>query len=214
MNRKIEHTSAIIMKQLLNPTETTTPSSLLHNKTNEHSKKTDLDKTVVINDNTNVFKKKSGDKLANKTRKNVTIHLNAKEIHDKIMNHITNLNEGRKRNFINANSSAGLDNAINHMQKQKRLEISKILRDMSSSSDFQDFGDYTSSIVPDIGIEIGELPIDVIEELRQTLNLDLEHLNEGKYLVVQVEDCLLFDKHSLQSCNIHLLILYLYLCFK
>ncbi|ERL84030.1 hypothetical protein D910_01349, partial [Dendroctonus ponderosae] len=87
--------------------------------------------------------------------------------------------DGRKKNFIYTNSSSGLNQAVTDIQKQNRLEISRILRDMSSLTDRKDPEYHDTSIVPDIGIKIEELPENVIEELKRCLNVDLLSLNEA-----------------------------------
>ncbi|XP_066257436.1 uncharacterized protein [Euwallacea similis] len=174
MTRKIEHTSALIMRHLLTPNE---PLQIICPSTNEEQNQ------PAANINKNCVKAASNglNNMKNNINKTKPMNVTTKQMYEKIVNHIVNLNEGRMKNFVNAKSSTNWDEAINHMQKQKRLEISRVLRDMSSSlQGGDDCGSICSDglIVPDIGIKIEDLPLDVIEELRQTLNLDLENLDK------------------------------------
>ncbi|XP_066152121.1 uncharacterized protein [Euwallacea fornicatus] len=174
MTRKIEHTSALIMRHLLTPNE---PLQIICPSTNEEQ----IQPAADINTNHVKAASYGLNNMKNNINKTKPINVTTKQMYEKIVNHIVNLNEGRMKNFVNAKSSTNWDEAINHMQKQKRLEISRVLRDMSSSLQGGDECDSIcgdGSIVPDIGIKIEDLPFDVIEELRQTLNLDLENLDK------------------------------------
>ncbi|XP_030764768.1 uncharacterized protein LOC115889002 [Sitophilus oryzae] len=168
MARKIKHTSAIIMRQLLTPDEPviSSESAIVQSNVNKSF--------LVTKENAlseNLTKQKD---TLNKTKKCNNIEFNVKEIEEKIMSHILNLNDGRRKNFINA-TSTGLDVTIQEMQKQKRLELSRILRNMCNSPyDPKESGELINSIIPDIGVKIEELPLNVIEELRLTLNFDFD----------------------------------------
>lgn len=97
------------------------------------------------------------------------------EIYDKIIHHISKLNYNKKLNLVNKDGSTGYDIAIQQIQKQKRLELSKAFRDMLAN-DCQDKTDtdVINSIIPDIGINIENLPKELIAELSSTLNLDFD----------------------------------------
>ncbi|KAF7283927.1 hypothetical protein GWI33_022755 [Rhynchophorus ferrugineus] len=170
MAHKIKQTSAIIMRQILSPNE---PLISIVSSTKLDSNISSFD---IINnkDQLNKDMEKQNEK-SNRIKRNTATDIDVKEIHERIMNHIVNLNKGRRKNFINANSS-GLDTAIQEIQKQKRLELSRVLRQMCTSevSDSKKSGELIDSIIPDIGIRLEQLPIDVIEELRATLNFDFE----------------------------------------
>lgn len=100
--------------------------------------------------------------------------IDIKEIHRKIINHITNLNDGRKRNLINSTIS-GYDIAIQQIQKQKRLEISRALRNFCNKENEKESSEYINSIIPDIGISIEDVPKNLIEELSKQLDLEFEN---------------------------------------
>lgn len=94
------------------------------------------------------------------------------EICDKIISHISNLNDGKKKNLIHV-GSAGYDEAIKQIQRKERLELSRALRDMRSQQ-MQDTSEVINSIIPDFGIKVEDLPPEIIEQLSTTLNLDPE----------------------------------------
>lgn len=165
MEKKIEQTSAIIMKHLLNPSDTA-----LTTITNDEAQKNSPNVNPV---NEKEFVK-SIDMQTNNGSSKIRKKLSSKEveeIHMKIMNHLSNLNDGRKRNLINSNRT-GYDTTIQHFVKQQRLEISRALRNMCSSNQLGDSNELINSIIPDIGIKIEELPRDVIEELSHTFGCD------------------------------------------
>lgn len=110
--------------------------------------------------------------VANPKKKN---NYNIKEIHNKIINHISNLSLGKKMNLITSKSS-GYDSVIQHIQKQKRLELSMALRAMCANQTTEN-SDFINSIIPDIGIKIEDLPIEVIQELSSTLDVDFDSSN-------------------------------------
>ncbi|KAJ8964879.1 hypothetical protein NQ314_004561 [Rhamnusium bicolor] len=188
MVRKIQQTSAIIMKQLLNPnqqiidTERQTPKENgegLNNSTFEYNTKI-CEKPVEI--------------VSNKNKTKGITSYNVEEIQKKIMNHITNLNDGRKKNLINSDIS-GYDVAIQQIQKQKRLEVSRALRDMcSKSKQTQESSDFINSIIPDMGIKIEDLPQDLIEDLRNTFNIDIDCTH-------QTEEVISLDTSNSFICN-------------
>lgn len=91
--------------------------------------------------------------------------------YDKILNYISNLNHGRKVNLI-CSTSSGYDNAIEQIQKQRRLEITKALREMCSSQTVENCEATIHSVIPDFGLKIEDLPLEVIQQLSSTLDLD------------------------------------------
>ncbi|KAH1015186.1 uncharacterized protein LOC109532896 isoform X1 [Dendroctonus ponderosae] len=173
MDRKIRNTSAIIMRHLFDGNDNCPVSTNIIDSTEDRTQIDTVDKNIKSSGRANSAKPPT------KTNKTSNANLTAEQIYEKIMNHITNLNDGRKKNFIYTNSSSGLNQAVTDIQKQNRLEISRILRDMSSLTDRKDPEYHDTSIVPDIGIKIEELPENVIEELKRCLNVDLLSLNEA-----------------------------------
>lgn len=169
MMKKIEQTSATIMKQLLNPHEQfieTVNQTSVENK-EECSTSVRTGNKTSESSSSSINSYNSG-----KTKKSAICKID--EIHQKIMNHITKLNDGKKKNLINSNMS-GYDVIIEQIQKQKRLEISRALRAMcSQSKETKETSDFINCIIPDMGIDIKDLPHDLIEELRNTLNADSE----------------------------------------
>ncbi|XP_018569149.1 putative uncharacterized protein DDB_G0282133 [Anoplophora glabripennis] len=175
MTKKIEQTSAIIMRQLLNPNEQTSECINRSSRENEKGrlKSQTRNEAVESMSPTNNYCNKS------KTKKSAIYNID--EIQEKIMNHITKLNDGKKKNLINSNMS-GYDAVIEQIQKQKRLEISRALRAMCShSKERKETSDFINSIIPDIGIKIEDLPHDLIEELRNTLDTDPEWYSNDLY---------------------------------
>lgn len=173
MDKKIEQTSAIIMRQLLNPNEvppvqTNAAKQIEENIPPNRSSIQESEQEKSLDSQTSASKNKK--KLS---------HQEVEEIHSKIMYHLTNLNDGRKRNLINSQNS-GYDSTIQHFVKQQRLEISRALRSMCSSNQREDQSEIINSIIPDIGIKIEDLPRDVIEELSHTFGDDF-NLNIGAY---------------------------------
>ncbi|XP_050292784.1 uncharacterized protein LOC126733509 [Anthonomus grandis grandis] len=157
LKRKIQNTSALIMRHLLTPEEAF-PSN---NKKIIQNEDTEIMTPMVLK---NHHKRQS--KPAAKR-----VSYTAEEIREKIIGHVTKLNEGRKKNFINMNNSSELDNVLNLINKQKRLEISEFLRRMNPSLNNEDGN---VPVVADIGVEFQDLPSDIIEELKKTLGIDLE----------------------------------------
>lgn len=183
MEKKIEQTSAIIMRQLLNPNESP-PLNIVPQDKN--------DEIVPDNNSTHhqeLTKSVESPSISNKNKKKLSSQ-EVEEIHTKIMCHLSNLNKGRKRNLINSNNS-GYDTTIQHFVKQQRLEISRALRTMCSTmqigKDIEESNEIINSIIPDIGIKIEELPKDVIEELSNTFgcefNVDFNMEGFGNYLI-------------------------------
>lgn len=182
MEKKIEQTSAIIMRQLLNPDESPPLNVIPQNKNDEN-----------VTDNNSphqeLTKSVESPSISNKNKKKLSSQ-EVEEIHTKIMCHLSNLNKGRKRNLINSNNS-GYDTTIQHFVKQQRLEISRALRTMCSTvqieKDIEESNEIINSIIPDIGIKIEELPKDVIEELSNTFgcdfNVDFNMDSFGNYLI-------------------------------
>lgn len=98
---------------------------------------------------------------------------NIKDITDKILHHISNMNYSKKMNLVNRPGDTGYDFALEQIHKQQRLELSRALKDMSKREDSSDC-EVINSIIPDIGIKIEDLPREIIEQLSFTLDCDLE----------------------------------------
>lgn len=102
--------------------------------------------------------------------------INVKEVHDKIIRHISNMSLSQKINFVERGSSE-YDRLIREIQMQKRLELSRTLRNMSNNFEHRSADcDVINSIIPDIGIRIEDLPKEFIEQLSSTLNMDFDCL--------------------------------------
>ncbi|CAG9766239.1 unnamed protein product [Ceutorhynchus assimilis] len=165
MSLKIQQKSALIMRHLLSPNEPIVS-------------KPDLEpiiETIVIDDTVEVVSANDTRKSSNKNKKN---SVKAKDIYEKIRNYLTKLGKSKMINFINASSSSSLNTVITQMQQHERLELSRILRDMKSSS-ASPVEDDNNFINPDLLLNMTELPEDVIRTLERTLNIDLSFFNEG-----------------------------------
>lgn len=161
MDKKIEQTSAIIMKQLLDPNHVNPTQELISvNNTEEPTFNLERESDKATETNCPISKTK---------KKPSTVK--AGEIHTQIMCRLINMNEGRKKNLINSYNS-GYDATIEHFVKQQRLEISSALRNICSSHLTKEQSEMICSVIPDIGIKIEELPRDVIEELSHTFGDD------------------------------------------
>lgn len=165
MDKKIEQTSAIIMRQLLNPNETPLVETVIERESVELVVTTNQDKVAEA-----PIDSQTACNSSTKNKKKLTSQ-EVEEIHTKIMCHLSNLNDGRKKNLINSKNS-GYDATIQHFVKQQRLEISRALRKMCSANLMEKPSEIISSIIPDIGIKIEDLPRDVIEELSHTFGCD------------------------------------------
>lgn len=125
------------------------------------------------------------------------------EMRSRIMSHICNLNDGRRKNLINATNS-GFDSVIQDFNKQKRLEISRALRDIClDTSEYRESSDLINSIIPDMGVKIEEMPKEFVKELSKTVELSflydfgsVEQVSNGKkkhftyhFVVVQLGFC-------------------------
>lgn len=84
-------------------------------------------KCVNSSENVSSHRMRSG-----KQRSRVVADVN--EIHNQIVNHISNLSMGKKIELVNQLGSTGYDLAIERIQRQKRAELSKLLRDMCNDS--------------------------------------------------------------------------------
>jgi hypothetical protein len=164
--KKIQETSDMIKKRLMMPPDAeesvataepapvgNEPAVTVSEVGDDGSGKSDCDRSTM----------RSGKKVA---------QYNVEEIHEKIIKHITNLSHGKKVNLI-CGTSSGYDVAIQQIQKQKRLELSKVLRDMCSNHAAED-GEDIDDIIPDIGIKIKDLPLEVIQQLSSTLDLNFD----------------------------------------
>ncbi|KAF5292388.1 hypothetical protein FQA39_LY03422 [Lamprigera yunnana] len=98
--------------------------------------------------------------------------MSVEEIHEKIINHISNLSHGKKINLVNLPGPSGYDKAIQEITRQKRMELSKALRDMCNNKfkEIEDSSQVINAIIPDFDIKIEELPRELVEQLSSTLN--------------------------------------------
>lgn len=160
MTQKIEKTSAIIMRHLLTPEDSVIP---VNNATNVEL--TDNDTlTTEVSDKKNERKRTKSIGQPESVSKKSSFDVS--EIHNKIMNHIINLSDGRKKIFISMGTPV-YDEAIGQILKQKRLEISRALRNVvNETSDIIESTDWINSIIPDIGVKIEDLPKEILEELQ------------------------------------------------
>ncbi|XP_044746282.1 uncharacterized protein LOC123307875 [Coccinella septempunctata] len=108
------------------------------------------------------FKK---DKIA--SQKSADIY-NVKEISDKILQHISKMNNDRLVDFVNSDNSR-YEEAFNYICKQKTFELTKALRDLSHQEKPEEC-EFVNSIIPEFSIKIEELPISVIRELSSTFD--------------------------------------------
>ncbi|XP_060527967.1 uncharacterized protein LOC132702991 isoform X2 [Cylas formicarius] len=176
--KQIQQTSAIIMRQLLSPEESTENlKNDCPHKVNESLSSPKSQTTTTTKRDKQISLPKTSNFKTNKNNEKFDINV----IQEKIINHIMNLNNGKKKNLINS-ACSGYDKAIWQIQKQKRLEISRALRNMCASQNTQESTNFINSIMPDIGIQIQDLPIEVIEELRMTLSLDGEGLDNFPFV--------------------------------
>ncbi|CAH1116074.1 unnamed protein product [Phaedon cochleariae] len=164
--QKIKQTSAIIMRQILNPEENIIAKSIQDNSPNNS-----LESMKEQEINTEKTPKNTSKISKNKSKEHT---YSVEEIHNKIMYHLTNLNKGKKRNLINSNST-GYDEPIQQIMKQKRLEISRALRNMCSDDNDPKSTDFINSIIPDMGIKIEDLPQDFLEELRHSFDFSIQN---------------------------------------
>lgn len=160
--RKIQETSDMIKKRLMMPPE--------DDETVEQTQKTQISDLNKESESENTCTKNQSQRT--KVAKKAALY-NVEEIHNKIISHITNLSHARKMNLISS-SSSGYDIAIRQIQTQKRLELSKVLRDMCSNQTVEN-SEVINAIIPDIGIKIEDLPLEVIKALSSTLDLNFEN---------------------------------------
>lgn len=171
--RNIQQTSDLIKRQLNIDSETCCEESVV--------KAFSISATSVSDGNSDVqseqvpveHEQRKNTKQLTKLRSKIRDEINVQEIHDKIIKHISNLSYSKKLNLVNQGSVA-YDIAIQELQKQKRLELTQALREMSKR-DIQNSndGEVINAIIPDIGLKIEDLPKEVMAELSSTLNTDL-----------------------------------------
>ncbi|XP_028136743.1 uncharacterized protein LOC114331374 [Diabrotica virgifera virgifera] len=205
MSQKIQKTSAIIMRHLLSPDENIIPLKKDVNMPreapiNEHPKisnerkrsrsfgvvESTLSKASNIQFIENIYNQTPDtiDTSDGITQKPVTY--NVDEIHCKIMNHLSNLNDRRKKTLISTRTSV-YDEAIHQILKQKRLEVSRALRNVQMKTpDVTESTEWINSIMPDMGIKIEDLPHEVLEALQNTFNVSDEEDNVSNADVVEV----------------------------
>ncbi|KAK5648999.1 hypothetical protein RI129_003891 [Pyrocoelia pectoralis] len=109
------------------------------------------------------------------SKKQRPISQSVEEIHRKIINHISNLSYSKKMNLVNLSGPSGYDIAIQEVTRQKRMELSKVLRDMCHNKfkENDDSSQVINAIIPDFDIKIEELPREVVEQLSSTLHEDV-----------------------------------------
>uniref|UniRef100_A0A1Y1MCW8 Uncharacterized protein n=1 Tax=Photinus pyralis TaxID=7054 RepID=A0A1Y1MCW8_PHOPY len=110
-----------------------------------------------------------------RSKKQRPISQSVEEIHQKIINHISNLSYNKKMNLVNLSGPSGYDIAIQEITRQKRMELSKVLRDMCHNKfkETEDSSQVINAIIPDFDIKIEELPREVVEQLSSTLDEDV-----------------------------------------
>lgn len=128
--------------------------------------------------------------LTNKNKRKLTPE-EVEEIHSKIVNHLSNLNNSRKRSIINSQNS-GFDSTIEHVAKQNRIAIARAFRHMYSS--YVDEDDIVNSVIPDSGIDMQKLPPEIIKLISENLeeydfNVDtaMNSSNIGRFLCTYVK---------------------------
>ncbi|XP_057659377.1 uncharacterized protein LOC130895839 [Diorhabda carinulata] len=164
MTQKIKETSAIIMRHLLTPEDNIIPSK---NARNVELPENDTP-AVQVTDKKNERKRIRNTGQSESVGKKTSFNVN--EIHNKIMNHISNLSDGRKKIFIST-GTPGYDEAIDQILKQRRLEISRALRNVvNETSEVTESMHWINSIIPDIGIKIEDLPKEILEELQSSFS--------------------------------------------
>lgn len=190
---KIQQTSDLIKRQLNIDSETCSanepdfpPNLIFSECSNNNSESESQGNTTNIDSpNRSVDNNKRTSKQLLKRNKSPEI-FDVQEIYDQIIKHISNLSYSKKMNLVNQ-STSGYDIAIQEIQRQKRLELSRALRDISKrQTQSSDDGEVINAIIPDIGIKIEDLPNDVIAELSNSLNV---HLDEQISSLVDPEAC-------------------------
>ncbi|KRT82301.1 hypothetical protein AMK59_4532, partial [Oryctes borbonicus] len=188
---KIQQTSDLIKRQLNIDSETCSandvdfPSNLDYSECSNNNSETLLQENLNVDSPSRLTDSKRTTKQITKRNKSPEL-IDVQEIHDKIIKHISNLSYSKKMNLVNQ-STSGYDIAIQEVQRQKRLELSRALRDMSKrQAQSSDDGEVINSIIPDIGIKIENLPNDIIAELSNSLNL---HLDDHIPCLVDPEAC-------------------------
>lgn len=167
IKRKVAETSPIIMQRILNPN-----ASVTEKETPKTDEKNPIEETVTTQPATEIQQKSNLSDRPNKSKK----VYNFQELESKILKHIANLDNGRMKNLINATTSS-FDSHFQEMHKRQRLELSSLLRQMVSSKLHANSGanNIWNTIIPDLGIDVEELPTEFIEKLSETLDLDLSN---------------------------------------
>ncbi|CAG9854422.1 unnamed protein product [Phyllotreta striolata] len=197
VNNKIQQTSAIIMRQLLNPEEdiiqAKNNNSKLPEYPKEQAKVTEKPSTPIKN-NKRRRNDSSNTLVSTENKPDKSTTYTAEQISNKIMAHLINLNDGRKKNLIIRGTSSVYDDAITNILKQKRLEISRALRNVRlKSADVTDSSELINSIIPDMGIKIEDLPQEILEELQNTFE-NLEEIED--YESINSDDNEIFIRES------------------
>ncbi|CAH1967162.1 unnamed protein product [Acanthoscelides obtectus] len=169
MVKKIEQTSALIMRQLLSPNEAVVPQESTDIVSDQ--KKTSESKDKPKQSQSNATDKDTDKSERSKPKKDIDRY-SVEEIYYKIINHIGKLKDGKKKNLINSKES-GYDPVVNRIATHQRLEISRALRMMCSDPKIAET-DFINSIIPDIGIKLEDLPREFIEQLSLTFDTPLE----------------------------------------
>ncbi|XP_072390377.1 uncharacterized protein [Diabrotica undecimpunctata] len=206
MSQKIQKTSAIIMRHLLSPDENIIPlkndaNMPMEASINQNSKisnerrrtkslcvvESTLSKASNIQLSENVYKQTTDTIDTSDNINQKAVSYNVDEIHYKIMNHLSNLNDRRKKTLISTSTSV-YDEAIHQILKQKRLEISRALRNVQMKTpNVTESTEWINSIMPDMGIKIEDLPHEVLEALQNTFNASDEEDNVSNTKFVEVQ---------------------------
>lgn len=183
--RNIEQTSAFI-KQQLNietdnfSTDTLCERNLVQQESNivQDTKEPTASTSITVVNNKPKSKKSSSPSTATPT-------IDIKEIHQKIINYISSLSHQKKVDFVNRSYTA-YDPAIEYIQKQKKLELSRKLRELSKENAVLTDSDALFSIIPDMDIKIEDLPKEMMKQLSNILDEDVNemlHCRENEAIV-------------------------------
>nr|CAH7732233.1 unnamed protein product [Callosobruchus chinensis] len=168
MVKKIEQTSALIMRQLLSPDDIALPQE--NSGLEADQQKSGSDNNQIQPPKHVVDRETETKSTRNRSKKDNVYSI--EDVYNKIVNHIGNLKDGKKKNLINSKQS-GYDSVVNHIATQERLKISRALRMMcldKSIVETDESYEFINSIIPDTGIKIEELPRELIEQLSNTFD--------------------------------------------
>lgn len=135
-------------------------------------------------------------KKDNISKQNSNEIYNVKEISDKIIQHISKMNNARLVDFLNSGNSR-YEEAFSYICKEKSFELTKALRDLSRQQE-PAACEIVNAIIPDFSIKIEELPIDIIRELSSTFDELHRNIDDSS---LSGESLHLFEKHNLLQKN-------------